>query len=64
MNGFGQHDHLSIGYNVYLELTLPFCLGPVPWSLSTSDRISTKTDKSKFQHGLQSIIELTLDLAM
>ena len=29
-------------------MTLPFLLGPVPWSLSTPDRISTKTDKSNF----------------
>ena len=36
-------------------------LGPVPWSLSTPERISTKTDKSKLQHGLQTHIELTLD---
>ena len=50
---FGQHDLLSIGHNVDLELTLPFLLGPVPWSLSTPDRISTKTDKSKLPHGLQ-----------
>ena len=42
-------------------MTLPFLLGPVPRSLSTSDRISTKTDKSKLQHGLQSHIEPTLD---
>ena len=44
---FGKHDLLSIGHNVALELTLLFLLGPVPWSLSTPDRISTKTDKSK-----------------
>ena len=30
-------------------------------TVSTPDRISTKTDKSKLQHGLQSHIELTLD---
>ena len=46
---------------MYLELTLPFLLGPVPWSLSTPDIIS-KTDKSKLSHGLQSHIEPTLDL--
>ena len=50
----GQHDILSIGHNVDLELTLPFLLGPVPWSLSTSDGISTKTNKSRLPHGLQS----------
>ena len=58
---FGQHDLLSIGHNVELELTLQFLLGPVPWSLSTSDRIFTQTDKSKLQHGLQSHIKSTLD---
>ena len=58
---FGQHDLLCIGHNVHLELTLPFLLGPVPWLLSTPDRISTKTDKSKLLHGLHSHIELTLD---
>ena len=59
---FGQHDLLSIGHNVDLELTLPFHLGTVlPWSQSTPDRISTKTDKSKLLHGLQSLIEPTLD---
>ena len=56
-----MHDLLSIVHNVDLELTLPFLLGPVPWSLSTPDRISTKTDKSKLQHGLQDHIEPTLD---
>ena len=58
---FGQHDLLSIGHNVDLELTLLFPLGPVTWSLSTPDRISTKTDKSKLLHGLQSQIEPRLD---
>ena len=52
MNVFGQHDILSIGY-VDLELTLRFPLGPVPWSLSTPDRIPAKTDKSKLLHDLQ-----------
>ena len=37
-----------------------YLLGPVPWSLTT-DRISTKTDKSKLLHGLHSHIEPTLD---
>ena len=54
-----MHDLLSIVYDVDLELTLPFLLGPVPWSLSFPDRISTKTGKSKLQHGLQSQIEPT-----
>ena len=58
---FGQHDLLSIGHNVDAELTLWFLLGPVPWSLSTPDRIHTKTDKSKLPHVLQSHIEPTLD---
>ena len=58
---FGKHDLLSIGHNVDLDLTLPFLLGPVPWSLSTPHRLSTKTDKSRLQHGLQSHIEPTLD---
>ena len=31
-------------------------------TVSTPDIISTKTDKSKLQHGLQSHIEPTLDL--
>ena len=53
MNVFGQHDILSIGYNVDLESTLPFLLGPVPWSLSTPDRITIKTDKSKLLLALQ-----------
>ena len=52
---------LSIGHNVDLELTLLFLLGTVPWSKSTPDRISTKTDKSKLPQGLQSHIEPTLD---
>ena len=58
---FGKHDLLSIGHNVDLELTLLFLLGPGPWSLSTPDRISTKTDKFKLSHCLQSDIEPTLD---
>ena len=57
---FGQHDRY-IGHNVDLELTLQFLRGPVPWLLTTPDRISTKTDKSKLLHGLQSHIEQTLD---
>ena len=44
-----------------MMLTLPFLLGHVPWKLSTPDRISTKTDKYKLLHGLQSHIEQTLD---
>ena len=42
-------------------MTQPYFLGPVLWSLSTTDRISAKTDKSKLLHGLQSHIEPTLD---
>ena len=49
MSVFGQHDLLSIGHNVDLDMTLPFLLGPVPWSLSPPDRISTKTDESNFR---------------
>ena len=41
-------------------LTL-YLLGPVQLSLSTTDRISTKTDKFKLLHGLQSHIEPTLN---
>ena len=52
---------INFGHNVDLELTLLYPLGPVPWSLSTPDRISTKTNKSKLLHGLQSHIEPTLD---
>ena len=40
---------------------MPFLLGHVPWLLSTPDRISTKTDKLRLLHGLQSHIEPTLD---
>ena len=36
-------------------------MGPVQWSLSNHDRISTKTDKSKLLNGLQSHTEPTLD---
>ena len=53
MNIYGQHDLLSIGYTVDLELTLPFLLGPVSWSLSTPDIVPAKTDKSKLLHGFQ-----------
>ena len=42
-------------------MTLPFLLGTLPWSLSTPDRISTKTEKSKLPHGLQLHIKQTLD---
>ena len=61
MSVFGQHDLLYIGHNIDLELTLLFLLEPVPWLLSTPERISTKTDKSKLLHGLQSHTEPTLD---
>ena len=54
-------DLLSIGNNVDLELTLPLLLEPVPWSLSTPDRVFTQTDKSKLLHDLHSHIEPTLD---
>ena len=47
--------------DIILTLTLLFLLGPVPWSLSTPDKISIKTDMSKLQHGLQSHIESTFD---
>ena len=60
-NTFSQHDLLSVGHNVDLELTLPFLLGPVPWSLSTPDGIPTQTDKSKLMHVVQSHIEPTID---
>ena len=60
-NVFRQHDLLSIEHNVDLELTLPFLLGPAPWSLSTPDGIPTKTDKSKLLHVLQSHTEPTID---
>ena len=33
----------------------------MPWLLTAPDRISTKTDKSKLLHGLQSHIEQILD---
>ena len=61
MSVFGQHDLLTVGHNVDFGLTLPFLLEPLPWLLSTPDRISTKSDKSKLLHGLQSHIEPTLD---
>ena len=60
-NVFGQHGIFSIGHNVNLDLTLPFLLKPVPWSLSTPNGIPTKTEKSKLLHVLQSHIEPTLD---
>ena len=41
-------------------LTL-YRLGPVPWSLSTTDRISTKPEKFKLPHGMHSHIEQTLN---
>ena len=52
---------MNIGRNVDLEMTLLYLLGPLPWYLSTPDRISTKTNKSKLLHVLQSHIEPTLD---
>ena len=60
-NVIGQHDLLSIGHTVDLELTLPLPLGPVRLSLPTSDDIHTKTDKSKLLPVLQSRIEPTID---
>ena len=61
MSVFGQHDLFYIGHNVDLGLTLLFLLEPLPWLLSTPDRISTKTDTSKLLHGLQSHTEPTSD---
>ena len=52
---------INSGNNVDLEQTVLYFLGPESWSLSTPDRISTKTNKSKLLHGLQSLIEPTLD---
>ena len=46
---FGKHDLFSIGYNVELELTLPFLLGPVPWSLNILRRVR-KQIKNCFRH--------------
>ena len=57
----GQYDLISIGDNVDFQLALLFLLGPVPWLLSTPDKISTKTDKSNLLHGLQLHIEPALD---
>ena len=50
-----------LAINVDLELTLQFLRGPVPWLLTTPDRMSNKKNKSKLLHGLQSHIEQTLD---
>ena len=46
-----------------IMLTLTFLLESVPWSQSFPDRISTKTDKSKLRHGLQSQFEPRSDWA-
>ena len=56
-----KHDLLSIGHNVDIDLILTFLLGLIPWLLTTPDRISTKTDKSKRLHGMQSHTEPTFD---
>ena len=47
--------------DIMLTLSCHCLLGPVPRSLSTPDRISIKTDKSKLPPGLQLHIEPTLD---
>ena len=36
-----------------MEKTLCYPLGPVPWSLATSDGKPVKTDKSKLLHCLE-----------
>ena len=59
---FGQLVILSIKHNVDLEWTLSLPLGPGSWSLSTPDGMSTKPDKTKLLHFLESHIEPTVDL--
>ena len=46
---FGKHGLLSIGHNVDLKLTLPFLLGPVPWSLLIPDRFPPKLTSPNFR---------------
>ena len=60
-NVFGKLALLSIGHNVDLELTLPFSLETVPWSLLTPDGIPIKTDESKLLDFLESHFEPTID---
>ena len=59
---FCQLVILSIEHNVDLKWTLSLPLGPGPWSLSTPDGMSTKPDKTKLLHFLESHIEPTVDL--
>ena len=50
---FGQLVLLSLKHNISMEKTLCYLLGPVPWSLATSDGKPVKTDKSKLLHCLE-----------
>jgi hypothetical protein len=45
----GHDRHLA---HISLERVLQFPLGPVPWSLATSDDTQAKTDKSRLMHCL------------
>jgi hypothetical protein len=45
---------IAIKHNISLERVFQFLLGPVPWSLATSDDTSAKTDKSGVMHCLES----------
>jgi hypothetical protein len=44
---------LSEENDIILEKTLTYPLGPVPWSLSTTNGLPTNTDKAKLMHDLE-----------
>ena len=56
-NIFAHLIMLSLKNDIDLEMTMPFQLGPVPWTLATKDGCPVKTDKAKLLHNLEAHID-------
>lgn len=50
---FGQLILLSLHHKLCMDKVMAYPLGPVPWSLSTADEASVRTDKAKVLHKLE-----------
>ena len=51
-NIFAQLVILSLKNDIDLEMTMSLKLGPVPWTLATTDGCPVKTDKAKLLHNV------------
>ena len=52
-NIFAQLVMFSLKNDIDIEMTMSFQLGPVPWTLATTDGCPVKTDKVKLLHNLE-----------